>query len=210
MQVHQEEFIEFILENHILQFGEFTLKSGRKSHYFFNAGQFNNGYLMGKLGEFYAETISVANIGFDMLFGPAYKGIPLVTSTAIALSVNHLRDVPFAFNRKEVKTHGDGGEIVGASLQKRVLIVDDVITAGTAIKQSIELIQKHNAVPVGIIIAFDREEKGQGNLSAIEEIEDTFKIPVLKIVSLSLVKQYLKQHHLKYNHVLNSLTTEKG
>jgi orotate phosphoribosyltransferase len=197
MHAFQEEFIEFTIKHGILQFGDFTLKSGRKSHYFFNAGQFNNGHLLGKLGEFYARSITVSNLAYDILFGPAYKGIPLVSTTAIALSINHHLKIPFAFNRKEVKNHGEGGDIVGAPLAGRVLIVDDVITAGTAIRQSIEIIKKHNATPVGIIIALDREEKGEGELSAVAEIETQFEIPVLSIITLSNIKEYLSKdpHH---------------
>ena len=182
--MHSKEFIQFALEQNILSFGEFTLKSGRISPYFYNAGKFNTGKLLQRLGHYYAEAIVNANIEYDVLFGPAYKGIPLVCAVAMSLANDFNIDVPYCFNRKEVKDHGEGGNIVGAPLQGRVLIIDDVITAGTAFREAKEIIEQHGAVVAGIAIALDRQERGQGKLSAIDEIKKEYQLPVVSIVSL--------------------------
>jgi len=184
MEAYQQEFIEIALANEVLRFGDFTLKSGRRSPYFFNAGLFNSGGSVATLGRCYARAIVDSGLAFDMLFGPAYKGIPLVTTTAVALADWHGRSVPFAFNRKEAKKHGEGGSIVGAPLAGRVLIVDDVISAGTAIRESVDIIRAAGAEPVGVVVALDRQERGQTPLSAVQEVQQTFRIPVLNIVTL--------------------------
>lgn len=181
MASNRQEFIEWALAQQALKFGEFVLKSGRVSPYFFNCGQFTSGAALATLGKYYQKTISESGIVFDQLFGPAYKGIPLVSATAIAFSQNEGRDVPYAFNRKEVKDHGEGGQLVG-KLKGRVLIVDDVITAGTATAESVQIIQAAGAEPVGLVIALDRQERGQGTTSAIDEIKKKYKIPVLSII----------------------------
>ena len=193
MQDYQRQFLDFALEQQIIRFGEFTLKSGRISPYFFNSGLFNNGASLRRLGEYYAAAIVNAGLGFDVLFGPAYKGIPLVAATAIALAAQHDRSVPFCFDRKEAKDHGEGGVIVGAPLEGRVLIVDDVISAGTSIAHSVELIRIRGAVPVAVVIALDRQERGQGgSLSAVQEVEQRYGIPVIAIVGLEHLAMYLK------------------
>jgi orotate phosphoribosyltransferase len=184
-------FIDLCLELGVLRFGEFKLKSGRLSPYFFNAGLFNTGRALAGLGRFYADTIQRANLQFDVLFGPAYKGIPLVSATAVALAEHHRRDVPWAFNRKEAKDHGEGGTIVGTPLKGRVLIIDDVITAGTAIRESIEIIRAAGAEPVGVVLALDRQERGQGSLSAVQEVEQDMKLPVASILKLEHLIDYL-------------------
>jgi orotate phosphoribosyltransferase len=178
-------FVAFCLQLGVLRFGSFTLKSGRQSPYFFNAGLFNCGGAIARLGRFYAQAVVDSGIAHDMLFGPAYKGIPLVTTTSIALADQQQRDLPWAFNRKEAKSHGEGGNIVGSPLTGRVLIIDDVITAGTAIRESVELIQAAGAIPAGIVLALDRQEKGAGRLSAVQEIEQQFGLPVASIIKLS-------------------------
>jgi orotate phosphoribosyltransferase len=185
MQPFQQQFIDLALGASVLRFGEFTLKSGRQSPYFFNAGLFNTGGLVAALGRHYAAAIVAADTPFDMLFGPAYKGIPLVTTAAMALADHHGRSLPYAFNRKEAKSHGEGGRIVGAPLAGRVLIVDDVITAGTAIRESVEIIRAEGATPAGVLIALDRQERGQGELSAVQEVREEFGIPVISIVTLA-------------------------
>lgn len=192
MQDYQREFIEFALSRGVLKFGQFTLKSGRISPYFFNAGLFNTGRDLAKLGQYYAQALQVANIPYDLLFGPAYKGIPIVTTTAVALADKHDLDKPYCFNRKEAKTHGEGGSLVGSPLAGKVMLVDDVITAGTAIRESMLLIQAHNAQLAGVLIALDRQEKGQGQLSAIEEVERDFATQVIAIVSLTDLIEYLQ------------------
>jgi len=184
MQPFKHEFLELSLELGILRFGEFTLKSGRVSPYFFNAGLFNTGYAAAKLGRYYAAAISDSEIEFDMLFGPAYKGIPLVTLSASALAEHWDVDVPYAFNRKEAKAHGEGGSIVGAPLSGRVLIVDDVVTAGTAVRDAVEIIKAAGAEVAGLIISLDRQEVGQGEISAIQEIEQSLGFPVVSILQL--------------------------
>jgi len=184
MRGYKREFIELALELGVLRFGEFTLKSGRVSPYFFNAGLFNTGYAAAKLGRFYATAIAESGVHFDMLFGPAYKGIPLATLTAASLAEQHDIDVPFAFNRKEAKAHGEGGSIVGAPLSGDVLIVDDVITAGTAVREACQIIAAAGARTAGLIISLDRQERGQGAYSAVQELQQTLEIPVISIVKL--------------------------
>lgn len=184
MQPHQRDFLDLALHKQVLRFGEFTLKSGRTSPYFFNAGLIDSGAALARLGRAYATTATASGLAFDMLFGPAYKGIALAAATAIALAGEHDRDLPFAFNRKEAKTHGEGGKLIGAPLRGRVLIVDDVITAGTAIRESLQIIHDHGASAAGVLIALDRQERGQGELSAAQEVTREFGIPVLAIASL--------------------------
>ena len=184
MRGFKREFIELALELGVLRFGEFTLKSGRVSPYFFNAGLFNTGYAAAKLGRFYAEAIAQSDIDFDMLFGPAYKGIPLATLTAASLAEQHDIDVPYAFNRKEAKAHGEGGSIVGAPLSGGVLIVDDVITAGTAVREAYQIISTAGAEVSGLVISLDRQERGQGPYSAVQELKQSLDIPVISIVQL--------------------------
>ena len=186
-------FVEFLLREGVLKLGRFTLKSGRISPYFFNAGLINTGDAMGRLARAYADTLAQSEAAFDMLFGPAYKGIPLVATTAVALAEHHHRDVPFAFNRKEAKDHGEGGVLVGAPLEGRVWIIDDVMTAGTAIRESIELIQRQGAEPAGVIVALDRRERGQGGLSAVQEVSRQYGIPVISIITLDDIIEALAQ-----------------
>jgi orotate phosphoribosyltransferase len=185
MLAYQRDFLELAIARDALRFGEFTLKSGRVSPYFFNAGRFDSGAALARLGRAYAQALVDADIGFDMLFGPAYKGIALATACAVAFADHHGRDVPVAFDRKEAKSHGEGGVIIGAPLAGRVLIVDDVITAGTAIRQSLALIAAHGATPAGVAIALDRQERGQTALSAAQEIQGEFAIPVIAIARLA-------------------------
>lgn len=192
VQDYQREFLDFAIEIGVLRFGRFTLKSGRQSPYFFNSGLFNSGRSLARLGRCYAQAIQHSGIAHDMLFGPAYKGIPLVSATAIALADHHGRDVPYAFNRKEAKDHGEGGATVGAPLQGRVLIVDDVISAGTSVRESIGIITHANAVPAGVVIALDRQERGTGPRSAIQEVEETHGMPVASIVTLDHLLEYLR------------------
>lgn len=194
MKHYQKEFIEFALSHNVLQFGKFTLKSGRPSPYFFNTGLFNSGKSLAKLGEFYAAAIMDAGLPFDLLFGPAYKGIPIASATAVALATQHDCDKPYCFNRKEVKTHGENGILVGSTLSGRVLLVDDVITAGTAIRESMTLIQAHQATLAGVVVAIDRQEKGTSGLSAIQEIERDFNCPVISIINLDILISYFQQH----------------
>lgn len=192
MQDYQKAFIELCITKNILSFGQFTLKSGRNSPYFFNAGKFNTGTALRKLGEFYATAIKNSGIAFDTLFGPAYKGIPLVASAAIAFSDQYDCDMPYCFNRKEAKDHGEGGQIVGADLSGRVLIIDDVITAGTAIGESMQLLNAHKANLAGVVVAMDRQERGKSNMSAIQEVEETYGAPVISIIKLNDIIEYLK------------------
>jgi len=200
MQAYQRDFIRFAIERGVLRFGAFTLKSGRTSPYFFNAGLFNSGSALAQLGRFYASAVVESGINFDVLFGPAYKGIPLAAATAVALAEHHDRDLPWCFNRKEAKDHGEGGSLVGAALQGDVLIIDDVITAGTAIREVMQIIGAQGAKAAGVLIALNRQERGNGELSAIQEVERDFGIPVVSIVSLNQVLEYLaddpqlKQH----------------
>jgi len=192
MRPYQTEFIELALEINVLRFGEFTLKSGRKSPYFFNTGLFNTGYAAAKLGRAYAAAVDEAGISCDMLFGPAYKGIPLVALTAAALAEHFGDDLPFCFNRKEAKTHGEGGAIVGAPINGKVLILDDVMTAGTAIREAIEIIRSAGGEPAGIVIALDRQERGERSLSAVQEVEQEFGIPVASIIRLNDLIEHLE------------------
>lgn len=190
MHDYQKTFIEFAIRRDVLRFGEFTLKSGRTSPYFFNAGLFNTGDDLLELSKAYAAALERSGLNYDIIFGPAYKGIPLATVTAMALASNGINK-PFAFNRKEKKDHGEGGNIVGAPLKGNVLIVDDVITAGTAIRESMDLINNAGAQPAGVLIALDRQERGTGDKSAIQEVEETFGIPVVSIIKLDQVLDYL-------------------
>lgn len=193
MQDYQRQFIHFAIERGVLRFGEFVLKSGRVSPYFFNAGLFNSGGDLAQLGRFYAQALVDSGVEFDLLFGPAYKGIPIATTTAVALFNDHQQDVPYCFNRKEAKTHGEGGNLVGSPLSGRVMLVDDVITAGTAIRESMHLISQNEATLSGVLIALDRQEKGKGELSAIQEVERDFHTRVISIVSLDNVVKYLEE-----------------
>ena len=193
MQDYQTEFLNFALEKGVLRFGEFTLKSGRISPYFFNACLFNSGSALARLGRFYAQAIVDSGIKFDVLYGPAYKGIPLAAVTAAALYDHHQIDIPYAFNRKEAKSHGEGGSIVGHALEGQILIIDDVITAGTAIRESMDIIEAEGAKPAGVVIALDRQEKGKGDKSAIQEVEQDYGIPVASIAKLENVIGFLEQ-----------------
>ncbi|EMW1450977.1 orotate phosphoribosyltransferase [Salmonella enterica] len=193
MKPYQRQFIEFALNKQVLKFGEFTLKSGRKSPYFFNAGLFNTGRDLALLGRFYAEALVDSGIEFDLLFGPAYKGIPIATTTAVALAEHHDKDLPYCFNRKEAKDHGEGGSLVGSALQGRVMLVDDVITAGTAIRESMEIIQAHGATLAGVLISLDRQERGRGEISAIQEVERDYGCKVISIITLKDLIAYLEE-----------------
>jgi orotate phosphoribosyltransferase len=184
------EFIAFAVETGVLRFGEFRTKAGRLSPYFFNAGLFNDGASLNRLTDFYARAILAAHLPCDMLFGPAYKGIPLVAGTAIALAQKG-RNLPYSFNRKEAKDHGEGGMLIGAPLAGRVLIVDDVISAGTSVRESVELIRAAGAAPCGVVIALDRMERGQGALSAVQEVQETYGIPVVAVANLDDLLAYL-------------------
>jgi len=201
MQAYQREFIRFAIERGVLRFGEFTLKSGRTSPYFFNAGLFNSGSALAQLGRFYAAAVADSGIDFDVIFGPAYKGIPLAAATAISLAEHHQRDLPWCFNRKEAKDHGEGGTLVGAPLTGRVLIVDDVITAGTAIREVMQIIKAQGAQAAGVLIALNRQERGQGQLSAIQEVEQDYGMPVVSIVSLAQVLEFLSQDEQLKRHL---------
>jgi len=192
MQRYKEKFFELALDKGNLRFGSFTLKSGRISPYFFNAGGFDDGASLAELSRCYAEAISASTIDFNMLFGPAYKGIPLAAAAAIALHEHHSRNVPFAYNRKEIKDHGEGGLIVGAQLEGKVLIIDDVISAGTSVRESIDIIRSAGAEPAGIAIALDRQERGHGKLSAVQEVYDEFSIPCVSIATLADLLEYLQ------------------
>ncbi len=192
MKPYQASFIKLALEAGVLKFGDFTLKSGRVSPYFFNAGKFQTGLALAQLGRFYAEALLHSGAKFDMLFGPAYKGIPLVSAIAIALADQHNRDLPYGYNRKEAKNHGEGGTLVGAPLAGNVAIVDDVITAGTAIRQVLSLMKDTGARPSAIVVGLDRQERGQGKLSAIQELELETNIPVISIVKLNDIISYLQ------------------
>ncbi len=191
MQDYQREFLDFAIDVGVLRFGEFTLKSGRVSPYFFNSGLFNTGSSLARLGRYYAQAVVDSGIAFDMIYGPAYKGIPLAAALAIALADHHDRDLPYAFNRKEAKDHGEGGVIVGAPLKGRVLIIDDVISAGTSVRESVDIIQASGATPAGVVIALDRQERGKGETSAIQEVERDHGLTVASIVQLSNLVEYL-------------------
>lgn len=193
MKNYQRDFLSFAIATGVLRFGEFTLKSGRVSPYFFNSGLFNSGASLARLGRFYAEAIQASGINFDLLFGPAYKGIPLAAATAIALADHHQRDVPYAFNRKEVKDHGEGGMTVGAELTGRVLIIDDVISAGTSVRESVDIINAADAELAGVVISLDRQERGTGEVSAIQQVETDLGVPVASIVTLGNLLEYLAE-----------------
>ena len=191
MKPYQHEFIDFAISAGVLRFGEFTLKSGRTSPYFFNAGLFNTGEHLARLGRFYAQAITESGIGFDVLFGPAYKGIPLAAAASIALADHHDHNVPWCFNRKEAKDHGEGGNLVGAVLDGRILVIYDVITAGNAIRESVDIIQAAGATLSGVVIALDRQERGAGRQSAIQEVEQAYGITVTSIITLEDLLEYL-------------------
>jgi len=193
MQDFQKQFLNYVTEHEILRFGEFTLKSGRKSPYFFNAGLFNTGAALGFLGNCYAKAVKNSGLQFDIIFGPAYKGIPLACAASIAFWQEFKQDIPWCFNRKEAKDHGEGGNIVGSPLKNRVLVIDDVITAGTAIRETMEIIAAAGAQAAGVVVALDRQEKGKTNLSAIQEIEQEFSIPVISIINLQQIIGYLEE-----------------
>ena len=190
--MHQPDFIRLCLELGVLRFGDFRLKSGRQSPYFFNAGLFSTGRAIAALGRHYAHAAVLSGVAFDMLFGPAYKGIPLVTATAAALAQHESRDVPFAFNRKEAKDHGEGGTLIGAPLAGRVLIIDDVITAGTAIRESVAILRSPGATPAGVLIALDREERGESERSAVQEVQDVYGLPVVSVLRLRDLMAHLE------------------
>ena len=192
MKSYQRSFIELAQHHDVLKFGEFTLKSGRKSPYFFNAGAFDSGQALAMLGRCYADCIVESGIEFDILLGPAYKGIPLASATAIALADHHNMDVPFAYNRKEAKAHGEGGTLVGAPLEGKVLVIDDVITAGTAVREVIDMISAAGAELAGVIIGLDRQERGEGELSAVQEVEQSQGVPVVGIVQMAHIIDYLE------------------
>lgn len=193
MEQYKRDFIEFALSRNVLKFGEFTLKSGRKSPYFFNAGLFNSGADLARLGEFYAAAIQASAVDFDVVFGPAYKGIPIGTSVSVALFNRYDIDKPVCFNRKEVKDHGEGGNLIGSPLQGKILLVDDVITAGTAIRESMELISANKAELAAVLIALNRKERGKGELSAIQEVERDYQCQVLSIIDLDDLMQFIEQ-----------------
>ena len=203
MKDYQREFIEFALEKEVLKFGEFTLKSGRTSPYFFNAGLFNTGRDLSRLDRFYAAALVDSGIEYDLVFGPAYKGIPIATTTVVALNDHHDIDAPYCFNRKEKKDHGEGGSLVGSDLAGRIVLVDDVITAGTAIRESMDIIQAHNAELAGVLIALDRQEKGKGELSAIQEVERDYTCTVKSIVTLGDLVTYLQDKPEMQQHLEN-------
>ncbi|MFP5428794.1 MAG: orotate phosphoribosyltransferase [Gammaproteobacteria bacterium] len=192
MSAYKAEFVKFAIASNVLCFGEFKTKAGRMSPYFFNAGLFNDGDRLKRLGEFYAKAIIDSGIAFDVLFGPAYKGIPLAASIVVALA-GMGRNIPFAFNRKEAKDHGEGGTVVGAQLQGRVLIVDDVISAGTSVRESVELIRHSGAEPAGVVIALDRMERGTGDKSAVQEVREQYDIPVVAVVTLDDLVEFLER-----------------
>lgn len=212
MHAYQREFIEFSLSHGVLRFGDFTLKSGRRSPYFFNAGLFNTGGKLAALGRFYAAAVAGSDIEFDVLLGPAYKGIPIASATAVQLSAHFDRDVLWCFNRKEPKGHGEGGVIVGSPLEGRVLIVDDVITAGTAIREVMTLVDDAGAKAVAVLVAVDRQERGQGGLSAIQEVERDFGVRVLSIITLSQIIDYLEEtgQHAEHLDAVRAYRTEFG
>ena len=194
MEQYQKEFIEFAIEKQVLRFGEFTLKSGRISPYFFNTGLFNDGQSLSALGKFYASAVKHSNLEFDMIYGPAYKGIPLASTMAIAFQEQYQLNYPFCFNRKEVKDHGEGGITFGAEIQGKVLIIDDVISAGTSIRESMDIISSKGGTTVGAVIAVDRQERGQGERSAIQEVEQDHNINVISIIKLEHISTYLAEH----------------
>ena len=194
MEQYQKEFIEFAIQKQVLRFGEFTLKSGRVSPYFFNSGLFNDGESLARLGKFYASAVINSGLEFDMIYGPAYKGIPLASTMATAFAEEHHKNQPFVFNRKEAKDHGEGGITFGADITGRVLIIDDVISAGTSARESIHIIKENGGEPAGAVVAVDRQEKGQGDTSAIQEVEQEYGISVISIISLEQIITYLQEH----------------
>jgi orotate phosphoribosyltransferase len=204
MKDYQQQFIEFAFSANAFQFGQFTLKSGRNSPYFLNTGVFSTGQQLARLGQFYAMAIVGAQLEYDMLFGPAYKGIPLVVSTSVALAEKHQQDKPVCFNRKEIKDHGEGGLTVGAALRGKVLVIDDVITAGTALRQSVEIIQQHNAQFAGVVVSFDRQERGQARLSAIQEVQQQYKVPVVTIATLDNLLTFLSNEQ-KFSQIIDEI-----
>lgn len=201
MEAYQQEFIEFALEREVLRFGEFTLKSGRLSPYFFNTGRFDTGQCLAKLGRYYAQAIINSGVEYDMLFGPAYKGIPLVAAIAIGICEVSGRDVPYCFNRKEAKDHGEGGNTVGAKLDGKVLIVDDVVSAGTSARESVQIINAAGATPIGIAISLDRDERGTGETSATQEIQSSLGLAVVKIVGLNELVSFLEADASRAEHL---------
>lgn len=205
MQDYQKEFIDFAVEHQVLRFGEFNLKSGRKSPYFFNAGLFNSGEALSRVGEYYARTIVGSGISYDMLFGPAYKGIPLAAATAIQLARIFGRDVPYCFNRKEAKDHGEGGMTIGAPLAGRVLIIDDVISAGTSVNESVRIIRGAGAIPAAVVIALDRQERGAGAESAAQEVKQRHGIDVASVLNLAVLLEYLKKNEALAENVRDML-----
>jgi orotate phosphoribosyltransferase len=210
MADYRQEFLRFAIECEVLKFGEFKLKSGRVSPYFFNAGLFNDGRSLYRLGQFYARALVASGIGFDMLFGPAYKGIPLVTATATALANDHDLNVPWCFNRKETKAHGEGGTLIGAPLSGRVVIVDDVITAGTAIAEVVPLIRAQGAQPVGVLISLDRQERGRGRRSAVQEVADEYGLAVQSIAALDDLIRYLHRQGTRWHEALEAYRARYG
>lgn len=212
MHAYQKEFLDFAVAADVLRFGQFTLKSGRISPYFFNTGLFNTGDRLARLGRFYAQAILHSGLNFDMLYGPAYKGIPLACATAIALADQHGRDIPYAFNRKEAKKHAEGGMIVGAPLQGKVLIIDDVISAGLSVGESVDIIHQAGATPAGVVIALNRMERGHADLSAVTEVEQRHQLRVTSIVTLDTLITYLEEKHEARAHLtaIRAYRTEYG
>lgn len=209
MEQYQKEFIKFAIEKQVLCFGKFKLKSGRISPYFFNSGLFNDGKSLTELGKFYAAAVKHSGLEFDMIYGPAYKGIPLASTMAIAFQEQHQTNYPFCFNRKEIKDHGEGGITFGADIQGRVLIIDDVISAGTSIRESMEIISSKNGTTAGAVVAVDRQERGQGKQSAIQEVEQDHKLKVISIISLDQIISYLMEHNEMQEH-LDAMTAYKS
>lgn len=212
MEQYQKEFIEFAIEKQVLRFGKFTLKSGRISPYFFNSGLFNDGKSLAELGKFYATAVKHAGVEFDMIYGPAYKGIPLASTMAIAFQEQYQINYPFCFNRKEAKDHGEGGITFGSDIHGRVLIIDDVISAGTSIRESVDIITHNGGTTVGAVIAVDRQERGQGEQSAIQEVEQVHKIKVISIISLEQIIRYLSDHGQMKDHLaeINAYKAQYG
>lgn len=202
MKAYQREFIELAMKKQVLKFGEFTLKSGRKSPYFFNAGLFNTGRDLALVGRFYAQAFIESSIECDVIFGPAYKGIPIATTAVVALSEDHDIEMPYCFNRKEAKDHGEGGMLVGSPLQGRVVVVDDVITAGTAIRESMEIIKQNNATLNGVLLSLDRQEKGKGEISAVQEVERDYGCKVYSIITMSDLIAYLAEREDMQEHLI--------